>query len=218
MIYSNERKQQLSGWLRKHERASYDSPLRLQKFLFFYEALCKTSNISCDFHKLKGYVRGPVFSAVWGDYTKDREEFDRAVQEQYMVHKDKVYPNIAKQAAFIIKILSESELSQLTHQYDIWNSKASRIMAGEPQVELCEADFSEKDKALTATLSQMYPDTLASSSIVYQFGDKNFVLPKEVAKQLTEQHMDTLAILADFKELHNPVFVDIDERGVLLVD
>ena len=81
MINSNTRKLTLSGWLRKNNPREYDSPLKLQKFLLFYELLSKTAGEQADFDHLRGYKRGPVFSNVWGDYTKERISFNEAVEK-----------------------------------------------------------------------------------------------------------------------------------------
>lgn len=77
MIYSNERKLSLSGWLRENNNKSYETPLKLQKFLLFYEAFTKVAGEEPDFSHLRGYNRGPVFSTVWGDYTKERSSFNK---------------------------------------------------------------------------------------------------------------------------------------------
>ena len=49
--------------------------------------------------------------------------------------------------------------------------------------------------------------------------DKNyFVFSKTDSKKLTEEHFDALMTLAKQEDLHNPVYVDVDEEGRLLVD
>ena len=42
----------------------------------FYENFAKTFGEQPDFSHLRGYKKGPVFSNVWGDYTKERASFD----------------------------------------------------------------------------------------------------------------------------------------------
>ena len=81
MLYSNSRKLLLSGWLQKHDAPAYCSPLRLQKYLFLYEAFSKVAQDHADFSRLKGYKRGPVFSPVWEDYTKNRNISDIVAHE-----------------------------------------------------------------------------------------------------------------------------------------
>lgn len=218
MLYSNARKLSLSGWLQKNNAALYSSPLKLQKFLFFYEAFSKVDGEQADFQKLKGYKRGSVFSSVWGDYTKDREEFDAKALESYNSGNSEINKRRAERANFVVSVLSERELSDLTHEFEIWKSKESQIMSGQAQVELHEADFSDDDYAMTKVLEEMYPDEMIRDSKIVSVGDTFFVFSKEDAKRLTEQHLDTLSALAETADLHNPVFVEIDEMGGLCVD
>ena len=72
MINSDDRKLELSGWLMENDEDSYNDPLKLQKFLFFYESFSKANGKPADFDYLRGYKNGPVFSSVYGDYTKER--------------------------------------------------------------------------------------------------------------------------------------------------
>ena len=41
---------------------------------------------------------------------------------------------------------------------------------------------------------------------------------KENAEKLTEEHSDTLLILSENSDIYNPVFVELDEEGRLVVD
>ncbi len=218
MLYSNNRKLSLSGWLQKNDVSAYRSPLRLQKFLFLYEAFSKVDNDVSDFTRMKGYKRGPVFSPVWGDYTKDRTEFDNRALEIYNAEQGNINDLRAQRASFIVSSLSENELSTLTHQFNIWNAKRQRIMAGEQQVELDESDFNESDYMLTRTLEQIYPAEIVQNCCVIDVGEKFFVFSKKDVELLTEQHFDTMASLSAHEDLHNPVYVEIDKEGRLCVD
>lgn len=120
MIYSNERKLSLSGWLKKNNKISYETPLKLQKFLFFYEAFAKISGETPDFTHLRGYKEGPVFSNVWADYTKERVSFNEAVQAAYDKNVENINEKRAKKCSFIVSSLAEEELSDLTHEMNIW--------------------------------------------------------------------------------------------------
>lgn len=73
MIYSNNRKRCLSGWLHQNSEIAYNTALKLQKFLLFYECFSKVSGEEADFGHLRGYKRGPVFSQVWGGITLRNE-------------------------------------------------------------------------------------------------------------------------------------------------
>lgn len=218
MICSSSRKLYLSGWLKEHGQTEYNSPLKLQKFLLFYEAFAKINGRESDFSYLKGYKRGPVFSNVWGDYTYERSDFDREAKKAYKEFEDEIDKERAERSLFLVSILSENELSELTHQLDLWRSKEDRIMNGERQVELDESDFSEEDAKLVALLEEMYPNDLIEHSHIVPLDNHYFLFSKEDAATLTEQHFDTLSELANTESLHNPVYVSIDEEGRLIVD
>lgn len=218
MIYANDRKLCLSGWLRQHSKNEYDTPLKLQKFLLLYESFSKVSGEKPDFSHLRGYKRGSVFSNVWGDYTKERDAFNRAAEEKYRAGTAGIDEERAKKCAFIVRILSVNELSELTHTMNLWKSKEERIMSGEYQVDLDERDFNESDTELITALDRMYPMQLIDNSEVIEIDNHYFVFKKEDAQKLTEQHFDTLSSLAESENLFNPIYVEIDEGGRLVID
>lgn len=218
MIYSNERKLCLSGWLKENNNVSYETPLKLQKFLLLYEAFAKVSGETPDFSHLKGYKKGPVFSNVWGDYTKERSNFNLAAQNAYATNSAVIDTARAKKCAFIVSTLTEKELSDLTHQMNLWKCKEERIMNGEYQVDLFEKDFNYDDEKFIRTIDSMYPSQLVENSKVVCLDKNYFVFTKTDAQHLTEEHFDILLALAENEELHNPVFVDIDDEGRLIVD
>ncbi len=218
MIHSNERKLALSGWLRKHNPREYDSPLKLQKFLLLYELFAKIAGEKADFDHLRGYKRGPVFSNVWGDYTKERLAFNEAIEKAEKVNSGMLDNDRAKKSAFIVSILSEYELSELSHKLNLWNAKRERIMSGEPQVSLDEADFNGEDAKMIALLDAMYPIDTINSSVVLPIDQYNFVFSQQDISRLRESDMDVLSALTETEELHNPIYVEIDENGRLVID
>ena len=218
MVYSDKRKLFLSGWLKNNDNVSYNTPLKLQKFLLFYEAFTKVSGETPDFNHLKGYKKGPVFSNVWGDYTKERINFNKEADEAYEKYADSINVERAKKCSFIVSTMSEKELSDLTHQMNLWKSKESRIMSGEYQVKLYESDFDSNDIKLIDALDMIYSIDMVENSKVINLDKKYFVFTKSKAELLTEKHFDILLTLAENEELHNPVFVDMDKEGRLLID
>ena len=218
MIYSNNRKLCLSGWLKANSVASYNTPLKLQKFLLLYEAFTKTSGEQPDFSHLRGYKKGPVFSNVWGDYTKERASFNTAAMEAYNAKKESINVDRAKKCAFIVNTMTETELSELTHKMNLWKSKESRIMKGEYNVDLYENDFNRDDESMMRLLDEMYPIDMVNNTDIIHLDNKYFVFAKSDSSKLKEEHFDTLMTLAEQDSLNNPVYVEIDEEGRLLVD
>ena len=215
MLYSTNRKLALSGWLHEYNPDAYRNSLRLQKFLFFYEALSKARGKDYDFSHLKGYVRGPVFSTVWGDYTKEQEAFAEASRRQFEKLGNKIDPEDAIKMAFVVRTSTDDELSALTHQFNIWKVQKTRILSGEKQVDLQDSDFSEDDKKLITLIAQMYDVDKILDSVIVSCNNKYFVFSRENAKKLTEQHYDDLFKLSDSEDLLNPVFTEISDEGVL---
>ena len=70
MLYSNERRLAEIAWLKENNIQSFENHLRLHKFLFFYESLCKVYNQDYDFEKLHGYAKGPIFAPVYVEIDK----------------------------------------------------------------------------------------------------------------------------------------------------
>lgn len=218
MPYSSKRKLALCGWLQDHHRDVYDSSLKLQKFLFFYEVFSKTEGENAEFRSLQGYERGPVFSTVYGDYTYEKFKFDVTSAGIYKDANVEINMKRAQKTAFMVKSLTENELTDLTHLFQMWKAKQERILSGEKSVPLMETDFNEEDKKIVIQLNEMYTDDVVQNSKIVSIGDKNFVFSKEDYDKLTETHYEVLTKLSVNQELNNPVFVEMDNRGRLIVD
>src|SRR5699024_4743813 len=119
-INSNERKVELSSWLKLNQPSEFSDNLKLQKFLFFYEVLSKIENEEADFSYLRAYPNGPVFSNVYGDYVYQSLAFITRLDEFVDKPINEVNEERAKFAGFLVKILNEKELSDLTHELDAW--------------------------------------------------------------------------------------------------
>lgn len=176
------------------------------------------SGEKADFGHLRGYKRGPVFSQVWGDYIKERAAFDEAAAESYSAGRTLVDEDRAKKCAFIVSVLSEGELSELTHTMNLWKSKEERILRGEYQVDLDESDFNENDAKIISMLDRMYPIDMIEDASIVEIDSHYFVFRRKDISNLTEQHFDILSSLAEGDQLCNPVFVEVDEGGRLLID
>jgi len=218
LLYSGERKRALSGWLKKNHEEEFFSSLKLQKFLFFYEALTKVEGEQSDFSSLKGYINGPVFSDIYGDYTYRKDEFSNDVETTYLEKTDIVNENRAKFSGFLVKILNENELSEITHELNIWKSKIGDIERGVRQIPLSENDFTEDDADLLVSLRDMYSSDYIDSVRVIQISGKSFVINKTDIEKLTDDQEKVFISLANEDSLENPVYVSVSEDGVVLVD
>ena len=190
-----------------------------QKFLFFYESASKVAKKEYDFYKLRGYKNGPVFSQVWGDYTKERTLFDNEATKQYTENGSEIIDlTLADKIGCFIKTCTEDELSGITHSMNIWRSKRDRILSGEYQVDLEDKDFTSDDAEIINNIVSAYSKEFIQNVKVLPIKNKIFLLSKKNAAVLTPVQMDTLQELANESSLENPVYVNIDESGRLLVD
>ena len=211
---SNRHKLELSSWLLKNQSEEFSSSLKLQKFIFFYEAFTKLENQEADFGYLRAYINGPVFSDVFGDYTYRKEFLTSSISE--INSYESLNLDRAKMAGFIVKILNEEELSKLTHEFNIW--KVQEPLIGRiSNISMREEDFSLEDFQLLKSLQEMYPVEMYDEVEVLPIGDKNFVISKEDIEKLSEEQRNVFINLAE-QDLHNPVFVTMSEDGVLLID
>lgn len=217
-MQSSERKRYLSGWLEYNYPEEYTSSLKLQKFLFLYEAFSKVEKDTYEFTQLEGWKNGTVFCSVWNDYTKNRAEFNAVARDNYFKHKKDINYNRAKICSFIVSVLSEKELSELTHQFHIWNSQINMLKLNLRHIKLDDRDFNSNDIRIVKLLHSMYPVDFIDSVNVVKIEDYAFLVPKGQYDRLTDTHLDTLVRLTESESLTNPIYIEIDDEGRLLVD
>ena len=215
MIWTNERRKTLIGWLIENGPKEYYSALKTQKFLFFFESFSKLNDSEYDFSRLKAYKNGPVFSEVYGDY---QYNFDELTNESSKTDFLSVNQECAKKAHFLTRIMSNDELSELTHQYNIWNVHQKEIDSGKLQIEMCETDFSDSDVNLTKELYNLYDLSVIDSLEVLIVGRVHYLLDKRDFMALNDTQKATLEMVALEENLTNPVYVEIGEEGELIID
>ncbi|MCQ2463964.1 MAG: hypothetical protein MJ095_00115 [Oscillospiraceae bacterium] len=218
MINSSARKLALSGWLQKYDNNSFSNPLKLQKFLFFYEAFSKLENDNYEFKNLKAYKNGPVFSDVYGDYTKERSDFETRCQSAIEHNQDNINFERACSSSAILKALTEKELSELTHKLNFWNAKKPLVDQGYLQINMNEEDINENDIKLLSQLESMFSYSIVKDYTLVSYGNINFFIKNTIMKKMTPEHYDVLLELSEEPSLMNPVYVDMSEEGVLLID
>lgn len=217
-MYSSTRKQVLSGWLKRSYPDAFASTLKLQKFLFFYEALAKTEGDTFEFNKLRGYKNGPVFSDVWGDQIYEPDLFNDTIDKAYADHPNLVHQQRARLASFLVRILNERDLSELTHGLNIWKARETDIMSGIRNVPLNGNDLNADDQRLLLAFKQMYPEEYIDSVSVVDIAGRIFIIPKSDLPRLTDETKNVFISLAEDDSLQNPVYIKISAEGTVLVD
>ena len=209
----NDRKLALLKWL--NIKNSNYSNLQTQKFLFFYEMFQFINNKDYDITNLKAYKNGPVFSDVYGFQRYEKDFLESTVNANndtsYNVDKENV-----EKALFLTSTMTDTELSDLTHQLDMWKSKKKLIDDGKKQIPIELSDISSEDKE---KLKKIYKTALLIDNFkIIKIANKIFLIKKEELNDLTDEHYEVLDLLSQENELINPVYLSIDGEGVLLVD
>lgn len=221
---SSKRKRVLAGWLREHFEKEYCNSLKLQKFLFFYELLSKIDNSPYELRSLKGYINGPVFGEVYGDYTYNYFSFSADSIGRYRESLVLEDPNLnvnaerAELSCFLVRIHTIEELSELTHEFDIWKAKEEHIKLGVRHLALQESDLSENDIEKLNIYRKVYTPEFIREREVLNVSNKNFVISKSDLVKLTDEHFSVIEELSELEDLVNPVYLELDEDGVILVD
>ena len=219
MMFSDDRKYTLSGWLQVHERDLYNRRYQLQIFLILYEFFSEIENDESDLNFLIGVKKGPVFGAVWTDYGKVGDRFHISSKYSYEKRVINVNENRAKRCAFIVQTLTEEEWSSFMKKLNLWKAKESEIFKHERKMaELDWDDFNDADINLITMLANLYPSELVENSKIIAVKEKKFVVSKVDYNKIIQNHMARLEKLAKKPKLHNPVFVKLDDEGKLVVE
>lgn len=217
MLNLSDEKLSLITWLYDNDQRSYQNTRKVQKFLFFYEMFSKIMGESYELGNFKIWLHGPVDSYVYGDYTYRQPELKQAIENNKGY--ESVQLEIAKKADFLVQILNTEEISSLTHEFDLWKTPASDSSNFEHKnVPLNENHFSHTDELMIKELFFMYSEEMIeNSTVIHTFG-KHFVMAKDDANKLTEDQQSILDGLSFDESLQNPVFVEIDSDGALIID
>jgi len=218
VLNSSPRKMALSGWLKKHHEKEFLSPLKFQKFLFFYETLSIVDKDHYELKRLRGYMQGPVFSDVYGDYKHEKEIFCKEAQKTYSGNKKTINNDRATLSSFLVRILTASELSDLSHEFNIWKAKENEIRPSMKNVPLSIKDFNKHDVAMLTTMKKAYPTNYIDSVEIIEESGKIFLLKKSDMTKLNENSEYAFFALSKENSLQNPVYVSVSDDGVLLVD
>ncbi|AKL96202.1 hypothetical protein CACET_c27570 [Clostridium aceticum] len=125
---------------------------------------------------------------------------------------------LAKRINFIISSLTENELSDITHLFNIWKSKEQEIVDGKKHVDLHEYDFNECDEELIKDILSIYPMKLVDYYKIIDKNPKYFLIHVNDYDKLSEELHGVIDVLATKDDLINPVYLTISETGGLLVD
>lgn len=214
MINTSDIRLEKIAWFKNCELMQNETHLTIQKFLFFYEMFSKVLGKQTDLDYLRAYPNGPVFSNTYGDITYRSSEFENKV------NSIKDFPNvdedIARAASSLVKTFTDTELSEFTHQFDLWKSKED-LIDKQRNISIDEEDITSKDLKKFELLYEEYSEFSNQDYVTFQLLDKIFIIESQDYDMLSEEHRQIIEILSNDSTLENPVYLELEE-GVLLID
>ena len=216
MLFSKIRQRALAGWLKKNDPVSFNNSVKVQKFLFFYDMASLNNGEEIDSSHLRGYVQGPVYSDVYGDYTHERAKFEKSCNENLNSYNE-INEDRAIYVDFIVKTRTDKELSEMTHKLNLWNAKKDDIMKRKNQVDLDMNDYTKEDAAFIDRLMRLYNEEDIQKTVI-SMNERYFLFSNEDARNLTTEQSDVLWIISSDMETPNPIYAEIAENGALIID
>lgn len=145
------------------------------------------------------YLNGRAYDTIYGMYI---DEFDTMIKvEPTINHLKEVLSTRLKrkQVDFIFSVLNDKELIDLAQKVS--------------------ADLNNNDIKIFTMLKNIFTDKIINNSYIQKIGDYAFLFQKKDKTKITQLHLDSLTELVESgAELHNPVYVNIDKDGDLLID
>lgn len=103
---------------------------------------------------------------------------------------------LVKKCSFILNSMTDKELNSL----------------------FSNLNFNIDQLKLSNEINDLYTDEMIENSKIIKIDDKRFIISKENYKNLTKEHIETLKELIKNETLYNPVFIELDNEGRLIID
>lgn len=206
----------LSTWYLKNCRGLKNfETSKLQYFIFLYEAFSKQKKGEADFSSFKVYKSGPIFADIYNSLIYDLEGFISEIAR--ISDLECISKDIAKVAMRITSMLSESDLFSLVKYLDFWAEMESRFAESYLEIDMESLELTVGDLNLINELWSMYADDYYDDLEVIKIRNTYYVIKKNEVGSLNSEHRKILLRLAD-NNIPNPVYVNINEEGVLEID
>lgn len=119
----------------------------------------------------------------------------------------------AETAAFLSEALNGDELMELARELRLVSDQEES--PDDPI--LPEADFTFCERQMLCQLQALFPPVVYHHVKILTCKAKNFILARDDYEMLTAANHRALHQLAELPELHNPVYVEFDEHGGLMI-
>ncbi|WP_263836011.1 hypothetical protein [Ureaplasma sp. ES3154-GEN] len=204
---------QVLKWLWTHEKVISCDHLQIHKFLFFYSVFIHLKNEDADWKYLSAYQHGPVFSNLYGDYLYRNQLLREMVEKESI---DNLNIKIANKVLFLILTHTNQELSMLTHHLDLWRKYEYLLSINKKHIRIKIDDLSNNDQLF---LDQIYNSCKdIDDYLVLKIQNKRFVIRQEDISRVDSTVYQTLTDINNKEDLMNPVYIQWNKNGEMIVD
>ncbi len=205
LIFSDDLKSQLK-WLEENKNPSDNiSGIKQQKFLLFYNLFLKVNKKGGNFNGLCAWKGGPVYTqvhaAVKHHYTI--KEIISSIKTQTNI--DTTLAIIAK---FIVEILSDEEVSEITHEFDFWKTVPNNYQNNE----IKEEYISLEDEVRIKKILNTYDIDFIINHRVYKTKNATFLIHKNDYELVTTNFKKKLEKIRNDK----PIKIDLENKDQII--
>ncbi len=191
-------------WLEDNKNYSEEkiSGIKQQKFLLFYNLFLNTLEEKGNFEGLCAWKNGPVYTqvhaAVKHHYTIG--EIIKSIQSPIII--DEVLAKISK---FIVEVLSDEEVSDITHEFDFW-----KTIINEENSEITKEDITLEDKEKIKRIMNSYDLNFILKHKVYRGQNCVFFIENEKYEYVIKNLGDKLNEISNNK----PIKIIIEDEAI----
>lgn len=218
MLKTSKRHLELLSWLYWNGNIQEWSQLQFYAFLFLYELQSikekrKTSTFAnYDISSLVATKDGPVFTTLRDDMFNNPIELRRYVESNKPFE---INTQWARAFSFTINSITEQELKAIMCEFHMWHC-ASQQFGTQSEVPMLEEHIvEEEDFTLLSTLFDAVPEYEYE---IIEINDKRFVLSTQDCQSANIKHFNILLQISRQEHLYNPVYIEIDANGHLIVN
>ncbi len=178
------------------------SGIKQQKFLLFYNLFLEVNYKKGNFEGLCAWDNGPVYTqvhaAVKHHYTIG--EIIKSINKPIII--DEVLAKISK---FIVEVLSDEEVSEITHKFDFW-----KTIINEENKDITNESISNQDKQKILDIMNSYDIDFILSHRVYRAKNCVFFIENDMYDYVVKNLSNKLDEICNSK----PIKIVIENKEI----
>lgn len=185
--------------------------IKMQKFLFFYNAFCKFEGKDYTLDRLKAFREGPVFNDIYYEHKNkaiNNNLTDITIPNTFT--KKKIDIQIINLTSLLLASIDSGQISYLTHSFDCWKKTYNNVTYNNKFLnssnDISENSFTNKDIKMLDNLLK-YLGEMDRDRKLYRSKNNILAIKKDSYDVLVNNYSNDLNLI---QEKYNPVFVEFD--------